>query len=47
MPLLALVIAAILLVVGAFQLIEGAILFGIILIIVGLFVGSYGRTGLR
>jgi hypothetical protein len=47
MPLLALVIAAILLIVGAVQLIEGAVLFGIVLILVGLFVGNYGRGGLR
>jgi uncharacterized membrane protein len=43
MPLLVLLIAAALLIVGAVQLIEGAIVFGLILLGAGLVTLYYGR----
>jgi hypothetical protein len=44
MGLLLLVLAVICLVWGVFALIDGALLFGLVLVLVGLVLGSNGRT---
>lgn len=47
MGLLYLILAVICLVFGVSALVQGSVLFGLILILVGLFLGNYGRTDLR
>lgn len=47
MPLLLLILAVICLVFGVVTLIEGGVLFGLLLIVVGVILGGYGREGLR
>lgn len=47
MGLLLLVLAVICLVFGVAALVEGSVLFGLILIVVGLFLGGGGRTRLE
>lgn len=47
MGLLLLVLAAFLLVWGVVTLVNGSILFGLLLIVVGLILGSNGRTRLE
>lgn len=47
MSLILIVLAIICLVFGVSALLKGALLFGLILVAVGVFLGGYGRNGLR
>lgn len=47
MGLLLLILSVILVVVGVFELIDGSILFGLILIVVGVLLGGGGRSRLE
>lgn len=47
MPLLLLVLAVVCLVVGVINLINGALLFGLVLVAVGVVLGTYGRGRLE